>query len=141
MRHDTQPPTQHPDEPSTQVNWSAGAVELLTESRPGSAGDRPRRAGVSAFGVSGPNAQGIVGVPPAGECAAVVAAVHLRLVPVRLSGTDEAALRAPAQQVRLVAARDLPTLAAAAARRAALPHRAEVLAGDTEGLTNVLGAV
>ncbi|MEE1822585.1 acyltransferase domain-containing protein, partial [Streptomyces sp. BE20] len=140
MRHETLPATLHADEPSTEVNWSAGAVELLTESRPWSAGDRPRRAGVSAFGVSGTNAHVIVEEPPAVESAAV-AAVQLPLVPVLLSGTDEAALRAQAQQVRLVADRDLHTLAAAAARRAALAHRAVVLAGDTEGLTTGLGAV
>ncbi|MED7947433.1 ketoacyl-synthetase C-terminal extension domain-containing protein, partial [Streptomyces sp. BE303] len=108
---------------------------MLTESRPWSAGDRPRRAGVSAFGVSGTNAHVIVEEPPAVESAAVEAAVQLPLVPVLLSGTDEAARRAQAQQVRLVAERDRPPLAAAAARRAALDPRAVVLAGDTEGLT------
>ncbi|MED7953215.1 polyketide synthase, partial [Streptomyces sp. BE303] len=98
-------------------------------------------AGGSAFGVSGPNAHVLVEAPPAVESAAVVAALQLPWVPVLLSGTDAAALRAQAQQVRRVAVRDLHARAAAGARRAALADRAVVLAGDTAGLTTGLGAV
>jgi acyl transferase domain-containing protein len=56
LQHQLLPATLHADEPSPHVDWSAGAVRLLNSPVPWPGdGDRPRRAGVSAFGMSGTN--------------------------------------------------------------------------------------
>ncbi|WP_239085098.1 type I polyketide synthase, partial [Streptomyces halstedii] len=69
LRNGVLPGTLHAQEASSRVDWSAGAVRLLTNARPWDApdGDRPRRAGVSAFGMSGTNAHAVLEEAPALE--------------------------------------------------------------------------
>ena len=65
MQHEELPRTLHAAEPSPKVDWASGDVRLLTEAVPWTAGDGPRRAGISAFGISGTNAHVVIEEPPA----------------------------------------------------------------------------
>ncbi len=149
MRHGTMPRTLHVDRPSTHVDWSAGAVELLTEARDWpSAPDRPRRAGVSAFGVSGTNAHVLLEEAPQQEAEPGTATGQLpgALVPWALSARSAQALRAQAERLRDLAAAD-PGLDLADAGwslvtgRARLEHRAVVLGHDRDELLGGLTAL
>ena len=102
MDHEVLPKTLHVTEASPHVDWTAGDVALLTEPVPWPRRDgRPRRAGISAFGVSGTNAHLIIEEAPGitEEAPAAAMAAGARPVPVVISARSDAALRE--QAVRL----------------------------------------
>ncbi|CAM5689893.1 KS-AT-KR-ACP domain-containing polyene macrolide polyketide synthase/pimaricinolide synthase PimS2/candicidin polyketide synthase FscD OS=Streptomyces albaduncus OX=68172 GN=FHS32_002829 PE=4 SV=1 [Streptomyces griseoloalbus] len=138
------PATLHVGRPSRHVDWSAGHVELLTEARDWPAADRPRRAAVSSFGVSGTNAHVILEQAPepsADDKPETTADDTPRARAFPVSGRTAAALRA--QAARLAAhlrsapdgtPRPADLAWSLAATRPALEHRAVVVADDLDRL-------
>ncbi|MFE9767965.1 type I polyketide synthase, partial [Streptomyces sp. NPDC005808] len=143
MRHGVLPQTLHVDEPSTHVDWSAGAVELLTEARKWEEYERPRRAAVSSFGISGTNAHVIIEEVPAeagvADEAGRPADSPTPVVPWVLSAKTRSALAAQAQALHTsllsrpeTDARDVAF--SLATSRSALEYRAAVVGGDRAAL-------
>ncbi|MBL1110763.1 hypothetical protein JK361_40645, partial [Streptomyces sp. 5-8] len=108
LRNGVLPKTLHVDAPSSHVDWSAGAVELLTEQRDWPELDRPRRAGISAFGASGTNAHVIVeqGLEQEKEPGERLDDELPGVVPWVVSGRSQGAVGAQAEAVRAFLAED-----------------------------------
>ncbi|MFE3743353.1 SDR family NAD(P)-dependent oxidoreductase, partial [Streptomyces sp. NPDC059134] len=162
LRNEMLPATLNVDEPSDQVDWTTGSVELLTEARAWTGAERPRRAGISSFGISGTNAHIIVEQAPAtgrpaaepdrpGPDAPAVdpegqAQVPAPFVPWLLSARDPGALRAQAERLHRwlaadSAARPLDVAYSLATGRARFEHRVAVTGSSRDGLLAALGAV
>ncbi|WP_328429978.1 SDR family NAD(P)-dependent oxidoreductase [Streptomyces sp. NBC_00443] len=145
LHHETLPRTLHADTPSRHVDWTDSGLRLLREETawPASAG-RVRRAGVSAFGISGTNAHVIVEEAtqsPVTETAAELPAGQRLFV---LSGRSEDGLRGQAAALARHLAEDtgpaaLPDLAHTLARhRTHFERRAAILAESPDELRSVL---
>ncbi|WP_374199622.1 type I polyketide synthase [Micromonospora sp. NBRC 110038] len=147
MRHGVVPATLHVDAPSSKVDWSSGAVELVTEPREWPVVGRPRRAAVSSFGISGTNAHVIVEQSDPVEAGAGSSGpVELPVVPWLVSARSAEALGG--QAVRLADfVREGSGLSpvdvgwSLATSRAALEHRAVVLGAGRDDLLSGLDAV
>ncbi|WP_285223334.1 type I polyketide synthase [Frankia sp. AgPm24] len=137
MQHGVLPRTLHVDAPSPHLDWSAGAVSLLTETQPWPRTGEPRRSAVSAFGVSGTNAHVILEQAPEPEPvgAHVGEPATTAVRPFLISARGADALRTQAAQLRGFVAGQPPgadpgIAHALATTRARLTHRAVVLAAD-----------
>ncbi|MET8748270.1 type I polyketide synthase, partial [Streptomyces sp. NPDC004728] len=141
MREGVLPRTLHVDEPTRAVDWSAGAVELLTAEREWPATGHPRRAGVSAFGVSGTNAHVVLEQADTETRPAPSPAPEGTLVPWTVSAKSPAALRAQAARLHtfLTSEAGEPLSAPDVSRsllatRALFDHRAVVIGSDRQEL-------
>ncbi|WP_345329619.1 type I polyketide synthase, partial [Kitasatospora aburaviensis] len=148
MRHGILPRTLHVDEPTPHVDWTSGAVSLLTEETPWPQTGAPRRAGISSFGISGTNAHVILEQAPLVEAPDPVegATPATGLVPWVLSGKTDAALRAQAERlhshIETNPELDLADVAwSLAMERATFDHRAVVLADHRDDFLTRLQAL
>ncbi len=134
IRHGLLPQTLHVDEPSPYVDWSAGEVELLTRAQEWPESGRPRRAGISSFGVSGTNAHVIIEQAPATEQPPVTGQAPA-VLPFVLSARSPRALRAQAGQLAqlLETAEPVEVAHSLLTTRGALEERA-VVVGDPAAL-------
>ncbi|MFF4523119.1 type I polyketide synthase [Streptomyces bluensis] len=154
MRHGRLPRTLHADEPTGAVEWTAGHVELLRQPTDWPRTGRPRRAAVSAFGISGTNAHVILEAapdprpaaesPPAPDPrpAAEPAPSPARAVPWPLSARSAEALADHMARVRERATGHDPLDVghSLAAGRSSFEHRA-VLLGSAAGAPPLAEAV
>jgi acyl transferase domain-containing protein/acyl-coenzyme A synthetase/AMP-(fatty) acid ligase/acyl carrier protein len=147
LRHGELPATLHLDDPTPHVDWSAGAVELLSEPAPWERNGHPRRAGISSFGLSGTNAHLILEEPPPAPAAEASPepASPPAATPWLLAAKSEQALREQAN--RLTAhLREHPELDPAAvgatlAARPRLNRRAAAVGSGPEELVLALAAL
>ncbi|WP_344318196.1 acyltransferase domain-containing protein, partial [Streptomyces javensis] len=151
MRHGVLPKSLHVDEPSPHVDWSAGAVELLTDAVAWPETGRSWRAGVSSFGISGTNAHVIVEQAPA-EAGVAQPVDEGREAPASVpwvvSAKSEGALRAQAERLLSAVRGELGTdvsvvdvASSLVTTRSVFEHRAVVLAGEREGFVAGLEAL
>ncbi|NUS42407.1 MAG: SDR family NAD(P)-dependent oxidoreductase, partial [Mycobacteriaceae bacterium] len=145
LRHRQLPVTLHVDTPSPHVDWSSGAVALLTEAQPWQPTDgSARRAGVSSFGISGTNAHLILEEAPAPPAPGLRPATAASLLV--LSGKTEAAARDQAARLSAHLA-DNPELSpmdvgyTLARGRAHHEYRAAAAGGSREELAASLDAL
>ncbi|PPJ18908.1 hypothetical protein C5E45_33980, partial [Nocardia nova] len=146
LRHETLPRTLHADNPSSKIDWDGGQVRVLDTARPWPRHEKPRRAGISAFGVSGTNAHLIVEEAPAAETGPATPDTDVpETTAWLLSANSAAALAGQAQRLlTAVAAPDKPAVAEVTAvlrRRALLNRRAVVVGSDRTELQRALDAL
>ncbi|MGP4002629.1 type I polyketide synthase [Streptomyces sp. 8N706] len=135
MRHGVLPKTLYADVPSSHVDWSSGAVELLAESQEWPKADRPWRAGVSSFGISGTNAHVIIEQAEPAEEKGNPPEPLPDVVPWLVSAKTEEALAAQIERISSLANASAPVDVgfSLATGRSVFEHRAVLLARCPDG--------
>jgi len=146
IRDGVLPATLHVDAPSSQVDWTEGAIDLLTDRRDWPATGRARRAAVSSFGISGTNAHLILEQAPEPEPALAAEPLAVVVAAWPLSGATPTALRAQAARLLAVPATGAVDGAidigySLATGRSGFEHRAVVLAPDLDVARRALTAL
>ncbi|MFE4819063.1 SDR family NAD(P)-dependent oxidoreductase [Streptomyces sp. NPDC056704] len=150
LGHELLPASLHADTPTEHVDWAGGGLRVHSAAQAWPrGGDRVRRAGVSAFGISGTNAHVVLeeaprdlvrpatGTPPTQLPGATLFPLSARTLPA-LRGQAARLLEALDEQPRPA----LPEVAATLAHhRTHFEHRAVVRAADRDDLLTALRAL
>ncbi|HTI28392.1 MAG TPA: type I polyketide synthase, partial [Kutzneria sp.] len=139
IEHGVLPRSLYADEPTPQVDWSAGNVALLADARPWPAVDRPRRAGVSSFGLGGTNAHVIIEQASAEE--PTERTPVSRVLPWIVTGKTPEALAANAVGLSSVDASFADIAYSLAATRTPFEHRGVVVASVRESAAAGLASI
>ncbi|GAB2639998.1 type I polyketide synthase [Nocardia goodfellowii] len=141
IRRGTVPPTLHADQLTTAVDWSTGAVRVVAEPTAWPSESPIRRAGVSAFGISGTNAHVILEQAPAGSAAPVRRRPPV-VVPLELSAKTAEGLAEQASRLLTVLDHEPVDVAwSLATGRARLACRAVVVGAESHELRAGLTAL
>jgi acyl transferase domain-containing protein len=136
LRHEAIPPHRNFEKPNDRIPWASFPIAVPTKLTPWPHGERPRRAGVSAFGFSGTNAHVILEEAPASATDSADTGAPT-LVP--LSARSDAALRELAANTAVFLS-DNPgqslggTARTAATGRSLHSHRAAFVAASCQEL-------
>ncbi len=96
LHHEGLPASLHASPLNPHVDWESLPVEVVSSLKPWPRSGRVRRAGVSAFGLSGTNAHVIIEEPQGGEEIAPARGEPNPFMPLLLSARDERALQVQA---------------------------------------------
>ena len=147
IRNGVVPATLHLDSPTPQVDWSSRTIEVVGGARPWpSQTDQPRRAGVSAFGISGTNVHVIL-EQAATEFVTVQPAPRRPLVvPWVLSAKSPSALAEQAARLQQFVEKRTDThqndvAYSLVATRASFDNRAVVIGAERDELLSGLEAI
>ncbi|MFC0112326.1 type I polyketide synthase [Kibdelosporangium aridum] len=136
IRHGEVPANLHTGVSNSHVDWESTKLRLVTERTPWPEHAGARRAGVSAFGISGTNAHVIVEAAPTGPASA--RRPEALPTPILVSAASKEALTEQVARVRArITGSAIPAVAdALATTRAHLTHRAAIVATDLDGILN-----
>jgi acyl transferase domain-containing protein/NADPH:quinone reductase-like Zn-dependent oxidoreductase/acyl carrier protein len=147
IRHGVVPATLHLDSPTPQVDWSCGTIEVVSSARPWpDRADQPRRAGVSAFGISGTNAHLVLEQAPPEVATATPARKGPRVMPWVLSAKSESTLAGQAARLRQFVEQNAEldpndVAYSLVTTRASFDHRAVAVGAERDELLSGLAAI
>jgi len=141
LKHGTIPPTLHFERPNPEIDFPGSPFVVSAEAREWPAGDGPRRAAVSSFGMGGTNAHVILEEAPAQEPTGISRAVQTLVLSARSAAALEAATDRLARHLEEHPEEPLADVAYTLHRgRRGFGHRRVALAGSREEAVRALAA-